>query len=49
LLPRLISRYLGRADSPLASWLLARAEGEMAIRLDCLRVSPRDFTARMTQ
>lgn len=48
LLPRLIDRYLGGADSPLASWLLARAETEVAIRLDHLRVSTWDFTARMT-
>jgi hypothetical protein len=49
LLPRLISRYLGRADSPLASWLLARAESEVAIRLDHMRLSTWDFTARMTK
>jgi hypothetical protein len=48
LLPRLINRYLGRTDSPLASWLLAHSENEVAIRLDQLRVSTWDFTARMT-
>ncbi len=48
LLPRLINRYLGGTDSPLASWLLAHAENEVAIRLDQLRVSTWDFTARMT-
>jgi hypothetical protein len=49
LLPRLINRYLGGTDSPLASWLLARAESEVAIQLDCMRVSTWDFTARMTK
>lgn len=48
LLPRLVNRYLGGLDSPLASWLLARVESEVAIRLDHLRVSTWDFTARMT-
>ncbi|MBP1687563.1 MAG: pyridoxamine 5'-phosphate oxidase [Deltaproteobacteria bacterium] len=48
LLPRLIHRYLGGTDSPLASWLLAHSENEVAIRLDQLRVSTWDFTARMT-
>jgi hypothetical protein len=48
LLPRLIDRYLGGTDSPLASWLLARAEHEVAIRLDQMRVSTWDFTERMT-
>jgi nitroimidazol reductase NimA-like FMN-containing flavoprotein (pyridoxamine 5'-phosphate oxidase superfamily) len=49
LLPRLINRYLGGTGSSLASWLLARAESEVAIGLDCLRVSTWDFTARMMQ
>ena len=48
LLPRLIHRYLGGTDSALASWLLARAENEVAIRLDHMRVSTWDFTERMT-
>ena len=47
LLPRLLSRYLGGTDSPLASWLLARAQHEVAIRLDHMRVSTWDFTDRM--
>lgn len=47
LLPRLLKRYLGGTDSPLACWLLARAEHEVAIRLDDLRVSTWDFTDRM--
>jgi hypothetical protein len=49
LLPRLINRYLGGTDSQLAAWLLARAEHEVAIRLDHLRVSTWDFTERMTR
>ncbi len=49
MLPRLIHRYLGGTDSPLASWLLARAENEVVIRLDHLRLSTWDFSARMTQ
>ena len=49
LLPLLIARHLGGTDSPLASWLLARAENEVAIRLDRMRVSTWDFTARMTR
>lgn len=49
LLPRLLNRYLGGTDSPLAVWLLARAGNEVAIRLDHLRVSTWDFTQRMTK
>ena len=49
LLSRLLNRYLGGTDSPLASWLLARAEHEVAIRLDHMRVSTWDFTGRMTK
>ena len=47
LLPRLIRRYLGATDAPLASWLLARAESEIALRLGRLRVSSWDFSKRM--
>jgi len=49
LLSRLITRYLGGTDSALASRLLARAEHEVAIRLDPMRVSTWDFTKRMTK
>jgi hypothetical protein len=49
LLPRLINRYLGGTDSQLAAWLLARAENEVALRLDSMRVSTWDFTGRMTK
>lgn len=48
LLPRLIARYLGTTESPLAGWLLARVATEVAIRLDRLRVSSWDFTRRMS-
>jgi hypothetical protein len=47
LLPRLLNRYLGGTDSPLAARLLARAEHEVAICLDHMRVSTWDFTERM--
>jgi len=49
LLPRMINRYLGGTDSQLAAWWLARAEHEVAIRLDHMRVSTWDFTERMTR
>lgn len=47
LLPRLIRRYLGTEESPLATWLLGRAATEVAIRLERLRVSSWDFSRRM--
>ena len=47
LLPRLIARYLGGADSELARWLLRRIDKEVAIRIDELRVSTWDFSDRM--
>jgi len=40
---------LGGTDSPLAAWLLARAEHEVAIRLDRMRVSTWGFTQRVTK
>ena len=46
-LGQLIDRYLGDRESPLASWLLSRAEGEIAI---CLRpdwITSWDFSRRM--
>jgi hypothetical protein len=46
-LRRLLDRYLGGTESRLASRLLAREDSEVAIRLDDLRVSSWDFTARM--
>jgi len=49
ILTRLIKRYLGGTESQLATWLLARAESEVALRLDALRVSTWDFTERMEE
>ena len=49
LLARLIRRYLGGTESQLATRLLARAESEVALRLDALRVSTWDFTERMAE
>jgi nitroimidazol reductase NimA-like FMN-containing flavoprotein (pyridoxamine 5'-phosphate oxidase superfamily) len=47
-LPRLIERYLERAESPLADWLLSRIQDEVAIRIDDMHVTSWDYTARMT-
>jgi hypothetical protein len=44
----LIERYLGSEESSLARWLLSRADQEVAIRIDDLRVSSWDYTQRMT-
>jgi hypothetical protein len=49
ILTRLIKRYLGGTESQLATRLLARAESEVALRLDALRVSTWDFTERMEE
>ena len=49
ILARLIKRYLGGTESQLATRLLARAESEVALRLDALRVSTWDFTERMAE
>lgn len=49
LLAKLIDRYLGGTESRLATRLLARAESEVALRLDALRLSTWDFTERMTE
>jgi nitroimidazol reductase NimA-like FMN-containing flavoprotein (pyridoxamine 5'-phosphate oxidase superfamily) len=47
-LTRLIDRYLGDRQVPLAQWLLARADTEVAIRIDHLAVTSWDFSARMS-
>lgn len=47
-LPRLIDRYLGDRDAPLAAWLMSRIDDEVAIRIGSLRVTSYDFTARMS-
>lgn len=49
MLRRLLVRYTGGTTSKLAERLLARADGEVALRLGDLRVSSWDFTARMTE
>lgn len=45
-LRRLIARY-GQAGTPLADWLLGRAESEVAIRIGDLRVASWDYSPRM--
>ncbi len=47
ILGELVDRYLGTRDSEFARWLLARAEGEIAIRITPQRLSSWDFTERM--
>ncbi|MDJ0865561.1 MAG: pyridoxamine 5'-phosphate oxidase family protein [Myxococcota bacterium] len=47
LLGRLIDRYLGSRDSRLARWLLARADGELALRIEPRWISAWDYTERM--
>ena len=46
-LGRLIDRYLERRSSPLARWLLGRADTELAIRIEPRWVTAWDFSARM--
>ena len=46
-LRRLIARYLDSAQSPLARWLLARAESEVALAIEPQRLSTWDYSARM--
>lgn len=47
LLPRLLTRYLGSTESGLAAWLMSRLDGEVAVRIDTLRVTSWDYSARM--
>jgi nitroimidazol reductase NimA-like FMN-containing flavoprotein (pyridoxamine 5'-phosphate oxidase superfamily) len=47
LLRRLIDRYLGSDQFPLARKLLARSADEVAIRLDPISLSSWDFSERM--
>lgn len=47
ILDALVDRYLGTRESPFARWLLARREGEMAIRIPPARITSWDFRARM--
>ena len=47
MLERLIDRYLGRRDSSLAQWLLARRDSEIAIRIRPQWVTAWDYRTRM--
>lgn len=47
MLRRLIARYLGDGDVPLARWLLGRKGAEVAIRIEPHRLVSWDYTARM--
>jgi nitroimidazol reductase NimA-like FMN-containing flavoprotein (pyridoxamine 5'-phosphate oxidase superfamily) len=47
-LDRLISRYLDDENAQLAEWLRDRAQNEVAIRIDGLRVTSWDFSGRMS-
>jgi len=46
-LQSLIDRYLENRESPLAKWLLSRADNEVAIKLEILRYQSWDFSNRM--
>ena len=46
-LEQLIDRYLGRRDSGLAKWLLARGATEIAIRIRPTWITAWDYRARM--
>ena len=46
-LPRLVARYQGGQDTPLARWLLSRIDTEVAVRLTGLTVTSWDYTPRM--
>lgn len=47
-LPVLIERYLGNADSGIAKWLLGRIEEEYVIRLEPVRITSWDYSERMS-
>ena len=47
-LTRLLTRYLGDTDNPLAQRLLSRKAPEVAIRLDPVHVTSWDFRGRMS-
>lgn len=47
-LPVLIERYLGNADSGLAKWLLGRIDEEYVIRLAPVRITSWDYSERMS-
>ena len=43
----LIERYLGPDETPFSRWLIDRSVGEVAIRIDPVRMMSWDYTARM--
>ena len=47
MLERLLDRYLGGHDSPLAGWLLSRAEDEVLITVTPRRLFSWDYRQRM--
>lgn len=47
LLTRLIDRYMGKAETPFRKWLLAGADGEVAIAIRPVRLMSWDYRARM--
>jgi hypothetical protein len=47
ILEKLIDRYIGRTDNPLAAFLLADKDQEIAIRLDPVRIYDWNFSTRM--
>jgi hypothetical protein len=47
ILGALIDRYLGDRGTPLARWLLGRADDEVALRIEPLRLTSWDYTRRM--
>lgn len=46
-LERLIERYLGREETPFIRWLLSRADEEVALILEPVRLSSWDYRRRM--
>lgn len=46
-LTELLDRYQGGRDTPLARWLLARADREVAVRIDIDWLTAWDYSARM--
>lgn len=47
-LEQLLDRYLDDVNAGLATWLLDRADDEVALRLHDLRISSWDFSGRMS-
>jgi len=47
MLRRLLERYLGGVDSPLAKWLLSRSEDELLITVTPRRLFSWDYRQRM--